>query len=62
MSDFEAYRRRAERIKQLEALLVIVKEYLASSKFSSSADRLRALGRVVDQVAALDRLPPPNVR
>lgn len=59
MSEFEAYRRRAERLKALEKLLEAARDVFAVAAHSSGTaatwDALAKLRRMVDEV---DKFPP----
>lgn len=61
VSDFERYRRRADRAKALEEVLDAAKEVFAASSVPEGQERVwTALARLKEAIAKVDRLPPPG--
>ena len=58
-TDFESYRKREIRRKELERLLVTVRAYLGTASINSIPDKLRALADLREAVERLERMPPP---
>ena len=60
-SDFLSYRRRADRLKALERVLVAAKEvFAAAMNKAGTPDTWEALARLRRAIDDVDRLPPPH--
>lgn len=59
-SDFEKYRKRAERLKKLEIVLERAKDMFNAAQVGGSTDRVwNAMAKLREAVTEVDRLPPP---
>lgn len=59
-SDFEKYRRRAERMKRLEAVLERAKNLFAAATAGKSSEQIWvAMSELKLAVSLVDQLPPP---
>lgn len=59
-SDFEAYRKRAERMKRLEIVLERAKDMFNAAQIGGSTDKVwLAMAKLREAVTDVDKLPPP---
>ncbi len=54
---FEGYRKRAERVKKLEEVADLAKQFLAAMKMTNDGSQLIVLGKLQNAVLELDKLP-----
>lgn len=58
-SDFEAYRKRAERMKRLEIVLERAKDMFNAAQIGGSTDKVwLAMAKLREAVTEVDKLPP----
>lgn len=60
VTGFEGYRKRAERVKKLEEIADLARQFLAAMKMTNDGSQLIILGKLQNAVIELERLPAPE--